>query len=102
MNQPSLWSAFVCALFIHLLTLGGFSVYATRGINFRMPEVYRVTIVSPQTPATGVNTHTEGHKKTQVSKPSANDSARAEKPLQKGVTLLFFFWPLSFLPFLSF
>lgn len=86
MNQPTLWSALVCAFFIHLLILGGLSVYATRGINLRMPEVYRVTIVSAP-PASGV----VNQKKTgPSSSPGTSKPKEKSKPrsLKKGVTML--------------
>ncbi len=83
MNQPSLWSAFLCAFFMHILLLGGFTVYATKGVSFRMPQVYRVRIVTPPPEQTTPKT---------IKGPSGHGpvkkGTRRAGSLKKGVTLL--------------
>ncbi len=83
MNSPSLWSSLVWALVLHILIGAGFSIYASRGMRFKMPEVYRVTIVSPPARLTSAKPkHARAGAKT------SSQKVPKSEPLQKGITMV--------------
>jgi colicin import membrane protein len=87
MNPPSLWTSLFWALLIHILIGAGFSIYASRALRVQMPEVYRVTIVSPPHKARPDSLVTQ-KKKPGRAPSKAISKKQKTTPLRKGVTML--------------